>query len=330
VLELPIRRSLLAASLACGLLGGCNQGIVPQQETPETSVPTGWTAVSAGTANLNAVSGLSDTAVWVVGDKGTIGHWDGTQLQFEKSGTQANLRGVFVLSTDVAYAVGDGGTILERGASGWHAVAQGLTQEVLSGVWADATRVVAVGSNGTIVLGGAAPYQLIKATYQSGGKAYTVGENLFGVTGTAGGPATIVGSLGLVLQLNGTTLSRTPVTNFIKLFSAVAAGPNNTYYFVGQQGTIYVEDPATGINPLTGCPATALRAVSTVGTNAWIVGWDGTMCSVIGSKVTSYPYSDNRWFNGVYASSANSLWVVGASGTLLHGLPLPSQAQAAQ
>ncbi len=308
-------KQALVIALFCGAMANaCNSGTAaPPPPSGEASAPTGWTVIPAGTANLNAVSGVSDSAVWVVGDKGTIGHWDGTSLTFESSGTTANLRGVFARSTTEAYAVGDGGTILHRVGTAWQQVAAGLTRQVLTGVWADASRVVAVGSNGTIVLGGAMGYQLVSSSYQ---------ENLFSVTGVSGGLVTAVGALGLIVELNGTTVSRTPITNFTKLLTGVATGSSNTY-LVGQEGTVYRAD-ATGLNPVNGCPSSALRSVSTVGADAWIVGWDGTVCKVAGRKVTSYPYPEARWFNGVYAASATSLWVVGSSGTLLHGLPLAS------
>jgi photosystem II stability/assembly factor-like uncharacterized protein len=311
---------LTTAVAVAGLLVACNQFAPLPTEAPEASVSTGWTLIStssnpantaAGAANLNAVSGVSDDAVWVVGDRGTIGYWNGTTLAWEPSGTKANLRGVWALDAEDAYAVGDQGTILQRTASGWKQVGTGVTYQVLTAVWADTTRVVAVGSGGTVILGGATGYQLIKNSFQ---------ENLFGVTGVAGGPVTTVGALGIVLDLNGTALTRTKIPNFIKLLSGATTGPNNSY-FVGQQGTVYRVD-ATGINSVSGCPATALRSVATVGANAWTVGWDGTICEIAGTKVSSFPYTDTRWFNGIYAASATSLWVVGASGTLLHGLPV--------
>jgi photosystem II stability/assembly factor-like uncharacterized protein len=321
-------RLAIAVALGSGLLAACNQVSTPTTETPEASVPTGWTVISTtsnpantaqGAANLNAVSGVSDTAVWVVGDRGSIGHWNGTTLLWEPSGTTVNLRGVWALDAEDAYAVGDRGTILERTASGWHPVGAGVTLQVLTAVWADTTRVVAVGSNGTVILGGAAGYQLIATTHT---------ENLFGVTGTLGGPVTMVGALGIVLSLNGTTLALTTLPNSPNLpscgtmciLSGATTGPNNSY-FVGQEGIVFRVD-ATGLNNVAGCPPSALRSVATVGANAWIVGWDGTICKIEGATATSFPYSDTRWFNGIYAASASSLWVVGASGTLFHGLPL--------
>lgn len=305
-------RLSIAITLCAGMLGACDQIPPTAQTEPEASVATGWTVIPAGTANLNAVSGVSENAVWVVGDGGVIGRWNGTALSWENSGTKFNLRGVFALGAESAYAVGDGGTILQRSAGGWQQVGAHLTRQVLTAVWADSTRVVAVGSNGTVILGGSTPYAVVPNTFA---------ENLFGVTGIPGGTVTAVGALGLVLEITGTTIARTKIpNNFIKLLTGVTGtGPTNTY-FVGQEGTVFRVD-ATGINPVLGCPPSALRSVSTAGTVAWIVGWDGTICKISGAKTTSYPYTDTRWFNGVYAASETSLFVVGASGTLLHGLP---------
>jgi hypothetical protein len=301
----------VASALSSALLLGCAQRAPLPTATVDGSAATGWTVIPAGTANLNAVSGVSDSTVWVVGDRGTIGRWTGTSLTWETSGTTANLRGVWALDTDHAYAVGDAGTILQRSGNVWQQVGANLTRQVLTAVWADTTRVVAVGSHGTVVLGGTTGYQLLNSP---------VGENLFGVTGTPGGTVSAVGALGALLQLNGTSLSRTVIPNFTKLLTGAGTGPSGAY-FVGQQGTVYRAD-ATGLNSIPGCPGTALRSVSSVDANAWIVGWDGTICEISGATATSFPYSDGRWFNGVYAASSSSLWVVGASGTLLHGFPL--------
>lgn len=319
-------RKAIAIALCSGTLWACDQAVPPPSVVLDAGDDTGWKVLAAGTDNLNAVSGLTDKAVWVVGDHGTIGHWDGAKLDWEKSGTTANLRGVWALSESAVYAVGDGGTILKRDAAGvWTLVAAKVTREVLTSVWADSQRVIAVGSGGTIILGGATPYQLLANTACSNKPC---NENLFGVTGTAGGAITVVGALGLVLSITGPAtgpaIARVTIPNFTKLLSGITTGSANSY-FVGQQGTVYRAD-ATGLNPVAGCPTSALRSVSTVGPDAWIVGWDGTVCKVAGMKATSFPYSDTRWFNGIYAASATSLWVVGASGTLLHGLPLPPEA----
>ena len=240
------------------------------------------------------------------------------------------------------FAVGDGGTILQFVGGAWQQVGAKTTQQILNGVWADSQRVVAVGSNGTIVLGttaaGKTTYQLLTVNIPTanGGAALPATENLFGVTGTPGGVVTIVGARGLVLQLqpgstNPTLVAISYPLNGTPLLAAAATIPvaGAGAYVVGQQGAIY---QVSTMAPVTGCPQSPLRAASSIanaagtGGTIWIVGWDGTMCRINNGVTTSFPYSDSRWFNGVYAASATSLWVVGASGTFLHGLPPAGEA----
>src|SRR5580704_2831080 len=137
-------RTALVAAIGALLAQGCDN-VTAISSPPEGGVPAGWNVVAAGTTNLNAVSGLSDTAVWMVGDQGTIEHWDGSRLTTETSGTTSNLRGVCAVDADHVYAVGDSGTVLVRTAGSWQPAAVGLTREVLTGVWADAQHVTAVG-----------------------------------------------------------------------------------------------------------------------------------------------------------------------------------------
>src|SRR5580658_5646791 len=173
-MEARMRRALLAA-IGVLLLQACeNVTSIPNQ--PQAGAPPGWTVLAAGSKNLNAVNGLSDTAVWAVGDQGTILYWNGAALAQETSGTTANLRSVWAVDANHVYAVGDSGTILLRTGGTWTQVGIGTTREILNGVWADDTqRVVAVGSFGTVVLGTMGTYKVI---------ANADAENLMGVTGT--------------------------------------------------------------------------------------------------------------------------------------------------
>ena len=325
------RSALVTAAAVALLLGGAGCDDVLSSLPPQdaAAAQSGWTVLSAGTANLYAVSGASDSSVWAVGDRGTILYWNGTTLAPQTSNTGAALRGVWAVDATHVYAVGDGGTFLQLQGAAWQpiAAAVGVTQQILNGVWADSTRIVAVGSNGTVVLGTIAAtgttFQVLKVVING----LPATENLFGVTGTPMGVVTIVGALGVVLQLApaSTTPSRLNVPSFSKLLSAATPGGPMGPFLVGQQGSVY---QAVGLSLVTGCPQSALRAATTTPTSSsvWTAGWDGTICQIQltggqPSSVTAFPYTDARWFNGIYASSATTLWVVGASGTMLHGLP---------
>ena len=77
-----------------------------------------WSALTVDTAeDLNAISCLSDTHCFVVGDAGTIFSTtdDGSTWTTQTSGTTEDLRAISCLSTTHCFAVGDNGTILVSG-----------------------------------------------------------------------------------------------------------------------------------------------------------------------------------------------------------------------
>src|SRR5208282_4112874 len=104
-------RTVFVAMIGVLLSQGC-ENVTTIPSPPQAGPPPGWNVIAAGSTNLNAVSGISDTSVWVVGDQGTIAHWDGSQLTPETSGTSANLRGVWAVDAKHVYAVGSHGTIV--------------------------------------------------------------------------------------------------------------------------------------------------------------------------------------------------------------------------
>jgi hypothetical protein len=60
----------------------------------------------------NAVWGAAPDDVWIVGDKGTLLHWDGQQLKAIPSGTESNLRSIWGNAPDNIWVGGGNGTIL--------------------------------------------------------------------------------------------------------------------------------------------------------------------------------------------------------------------------
>jgi len=145
----------------------------------------------------------------------------------------------------------------------------------------------------------------------------TLGENLFGVSGTAGGAVTTVGALGLVLQLNGTTLTRTPIPAFTKLLTGVAtARPTRT---TSGKRDVFRSD-ATGLNPVPGCPARRSGPCRpSVRMRDRRVGWDDLRDRwTERDLVPLFRYALVQR----YLCASPTRCGRGASGTLLHGLPI--------
>jgi len=283
-----------------------------------------WEQVDAGTANYNAVAGSSPANVLVVGDQGTILHWDGTALLREESGTTANLRGVAVASEALAYAVGEQGTVLRRQDSVWTPEAP-LTTAVLNAVCATEDSAVAVGEQGTVLIANQGVWTLA---------ANNRNDNYYAVTETSSGPL-IVGALGVMVQpdVQKATMPTALPPHTDNKFKVVAgAAPHASgALLVGLDGTVFAWsagvasrlDAVSGTDkPLT--PQKFLRAVSEVDGKAWIVGHEGLVLTMVPGSPPSFtviPTPDDRWLLGVYAAASSDIWVVGRSGLILRGPP---------
>jgi hypothetical protein len=279
------------------------------------SVAALWEQVDAGTVNYNAVAGSSPENVFIVGDQGTILHWDGIALAPEASGTTANLRGVAVVDETLAYAVGEQGTVLSRQAGLW-AVLPALTTAVLNGVWASSTYAVAVGEQGIILHSAQSVWKLV---------ANSRHENYYAVTDSTDG-VEVVGALGIVVHVDQKTGTIPPNTSTAINNNKLLAGAGrygNGAIFVGVDGSLVLfrNNAAVGI---VGLPAKFLRAVSVLDNIVWIVGHEGLVAAGPIDPSTPpalVPTPDDRWLLGVYAASATDVWVVGRSGLIMRGPP---------
>jgi hypothetical protein len=271
-----------------------------------------WEQVDAGTVNYNAVAGSAPENVFIVGDQGTILHWDGIALAPEASGTTANLRGVAVVDETLAYAVGEQGTVLCRQEGAW-AVAPPVTTAVLNGVWADSSYAIAVGEQGTIL-------HSAQAAWDQVANART--DNYYAVTDSAEG-ITIVGALGILVRIDpatGAIRDTLTVAGYTKVLSGAARYGSMTFLVGADGGFFYHQSGST--TRILGLPQKFLRAISIVDGAVWIVGHEGLVATgAIDAKPTLVSTPDDRWLLGVYAASATDVWVVGRSGLIMRGPP---------
>lgn len=315
-------RNRLLLSLAVLAFAACDRLSSPSvRDAGVDSLASLWEPIDAGTVNFSAVSGSAPDNVFIVGDLGTILHWDGTSLLPEASGTTANLRGVTVPSTTVAYAVGEQGTILRRQDGLW-SVEASPTTAVLNAVALRATTAVAVGEQGTILSN--APGAWREVTNQHTDNYYAVTDSNEGIL--------VAGALGSIVRVDadaGTIVGEpTPVCvnpsptcpSYPKVLAG-AARYSSGALLVGVDGGFFYWANDSGLF-LEGLPQKFLRAISFVERTAWIVGHEGLVAKKpeYGS-VSLVPAPDERWLTGVYAAASNDVWVVGRSGLIMRGPP---------
>ena len=276
------------------------------------SVAALWEQVDAGTVNYNGVAGSAPDNVFIVGDQGTILHWDGIALSPEASGTTANLRGVSVVDETLSYAVGEQGTILHRQDGAW-LVDPPMSTAVLNAACAASTFAVAVGEQGTILL-----YRQGVWGQVANGRT----DNYYAVANASDG-LQVVGALGVVVHVDpgaGTIVSTVNISGYTKVLAGAVPYSSGSLLVGVDGGFFYWANGAATHKP--SLPQKFLRAISVVGSTAWIVGHEGLVAAGdVDSPMTLVPTLDDRWLLGVYTASATDVWIVGRSGLIMRGPP---------
>jgi hypothetical protein len=142
---------------------------------------------------LEAVWSTSAANAYVVGDSGTILHFDGTNWVPEASGTTRPLSAIWGSSATDIFAVGAAGTILHSDGTGWQPQSSGTTLLLADVQGASAKDVFAVGAFGTIL-----HYDGVTWTSQSSGTT----SWLFGIWVSSDGQAFAVGD-STILHFDG-------------------------------------------------------------------------------------------------------------------------------
>jgi hypothetical protein len=297
---------LFVATAACDYITVPSRG-----DAGPDSLASQWEQVDAGPTNFNAVAGSATDNVFVVGDEGTILHWDGTALLPEASGTTANLRGVAVASDTLTYAVGEQGTILRRQNGVWSADVP-VTNAVLNAVWADDASAAAVGEQGVALAFAGGVWTIIPNPRT---------DNYYAITNSNDG-LDIVGSLGVVSHVDITagSISAVSLPGYTKLLAGATRWATGAY-FVGVEGGFFFWAAGTATQ-VEGLPEVFLHGVSVADGDVWVVGNQGFVAKLPGGQnPTIIPTPDQRWLVSVYAASSSDLWIVGRSGAILRGPP---------
>ena len=241
-----------------------------------------WDLMDTGiTSNLYGVWGSSATDVFAVGQSGTILHYDGTSWSVMTSPTPNELRGVWGSSaTGDVFAVGASGTICHYSSGSWHLDSSGTT-DTLYGVWGSSSSDVwAVGGRTGTTTRGTVCH------YLSGSWTATQG-------GTAGGGTQPLYSVWgtaannvFAVGANGT------IRKYVSSWTGTTSGTSNLYGVWGYDSTHVYAVGASG----------TVRYTSNGGT-AW-----GAMTG--GSGTTSQ-------LNGIWGNASDNILAVGSGGIVI-------------
>ncbi len=320
--------SCLACGASDGCGGICQTGSCSGNLTCDQGVcvvapnPTWQTTAPITTKALHGIWGASASNIWVVGDGGTLLHYNGAQWSSVLSGTVQDLRDVWGSGPNDVWAVG--GTtetvIIHYNGAQWTTTTLALGAAVANAVWGTSpTNVFVAGGSGTF--GYISRYNGV--TWSS---SHAQTSSRFMDIGGASGSDVWAVDLFAASHFDGSSWGG-GVTFTSTLMRAVWIGASNNGWAIGDtfalqhfDGTSWqqVASPLGGSNDfglaVWGRAANDVWAVGSATGHRSIIHFDGAGWQLVGPTI-------NAGFYGVWGASATNVWVVGSSGTILHYAP---------
>jgi hypothetical protein len=277
---------------------------------------------SPGTANLYGVAARHPGDITIVGQFGTIWHFDGDSFQVENSGTTQTLNDVALEEFgQLEVAVGATGTILENTGSGWSAKPKVNNDDLYALAMLESETVIAVGEYGTILHRNAGTSTFSKIISP-------VSKSLKGVHAFTATDVYAVGLFGTLLHWDGADW-KVLETPFLVDYNDVTGKEPSTLYIVGAEGAVLQMQEGEFEILVAGTSATLRSVFALDDQNIWAVGEYGTIMYSSGglwARQTAFSGTDEDGnptpfegaLYGVWASSSNDAWAVGADGVTLH------------
>lgn len=269
---------------------------------------------TSGTTNaLLGVWGSDANNLWVVGEKGTILHWDGSVWMASASPTKAKLNGIWGSAAADIWAVGDAGTILHYDGVSWND--RSVMGDDLHGAWGLA------GTGNVWTVGGTFSSQSVLRLNESSWTSVatpleTKMNPLFGIFGTDASNIWAVGDKGTILHWDGTSwLSQTSQTT--RHLKSVWASSTANIWAVGE-ATILLKEGRSDWSVNDAPSGSSLRGVWAFDeSQIWAVGDDGMLLHRINGAWHALVTGTTQVIRAVWGSGPDNLWAVGDSGLIL-------------
>ncbi|MBU1059228.1 MAG: 6-bladed beta-propeller [Proteobacteria bacterium] len=261
--------------------------------------------VLTGTS-LNGVWGSESRNVYVVGDNGSILHYDGKQWgAMDSSISTGNLYSIWGSSDTDIYAVGDNGLVLHFDGKRWSSIAAAVTADALQDVWGGGGEVAAVSTSGLVLENGLST-------------SSATGVALRSLWGSSETDVFAAGESGAVFHFDGKDWS--PMNSGTEeLLNSVWGSSADNVIAVGGNGVIVHYDGNTWSTMESGTKETL--------TGVW--GMDMNSVFAVGAKGTVLYYNGSAWhtadslsagnLHDVWISARGMVFAVGDDGTVVYG-----------
>jgi photosystem II stability/assembly factor-like uncharacterized protein len=282
------------------------------------------------TANLNAVGGTVTSNVIAAGDNGVALAWDGAAWKTASTNKTGALRGVAGrLGGSAVYVVGDGGTILKWTGSGsagsFGSITSGTTDNLNGVVIAPDQNGYIVGSGGRAFV--VATNGMVTSKLLLLGNNLLSISALANSDVLIGGSKIVNSAYAVIWDgANMTPPQMATGTSINGNISAVLAG--TTYHYAAGDGGMIVRRAAAKGNDNTwtqvamGLTTNTIRALWSSGDNFIIaVGDNGTILTSDGNTWTKMTSTVSVHLRGVWGTGPTNIFAVGDSATILRYTP---------
>lgn len=261
--------------------------------------------------DLRKIWGSSANDIWIVGETGTVLHWNESQWKIEPQFTKNHL-----------YAV----TGTTSGSSVWVAGEEGFIRYWNSNTWAEETNtdtskssifdmqccvgnmVWAVGDQGTMLTRSVAEQWTKKTS--------TLSNHLHGVWFAANGLIWVVGSNGGIGYWDSDKFSTLMASgDFQAIWGTQGKEPD--IWVVGTDGAAYRCNKNLCLLTATSTTETLHRIWGSGPDRIWAVGNKGVILRWNGERWFTLDSGTKENLYGVWGSGLNDVWFVGAKGTII-------------
>jgi photosystem II stability/assembly factor-like uncharacterized protein len=282
---------------------------------------------SPTTENLFDVFMVNATDGWIVGDSGTILHWNGTEWsQVSQTATTANLRGIYMYNSSEGWAVGLSGTTIHWNGTEWESVTSGTSANLL-GIGATTylgPNYYVVGAEGTLLWWNKTAGEWQPQSVPTSAGLRDIDMYYFMILVPFPTPhfdiiknGWAVGDSGTILHWDGswndvTSPTTAQLSEVCRISSDDAWAAGSGWAMIHWDGTEWsnVTTPKSGYGYFSALDMVNATDGWAMGYGGAIIHWDGTEWSEVTSPTTNV-------LNAVYMVNATDGWAVGNGGTII-------------
>ncbi|MBN2099088.1 MAG: hypothetical protein JW753_05765 [Dehalococcoidia bacterium] len=275
---------------------------------------------------LQGIWGSADNDIYIVGNTGTVLHYNLSTWETQDSETSRNLRGVWGSDNTHIWAVGASSAIQKYTGTWADQSRSDGRSETLNGVWGSSATDVWIVGDRFRTWDGQYRHTILHTTdggtnWTNDGYSITSAQDLNGIWGSDSSHVYAVGTSGRIMRYNGSAWGTMSSGTTRELYGVWGTAWNNVYA-VGASGTILRYNGTSWSSMSSGTTQTLYGIWGSAEDDIYAVGAGGTIQHYNGTSWSDVDSGTNRNLYGAWGTSSTNVYVVGEAtskaSTILH------------